>query len=378
MDSLSNSEIESALMAAGRDPSKAVKLLRDFAVVEASAPVRRQGRPWQYHLRVEEGKGSFVTKDLALPISTDKWHDADHLFDEIKQIVDMDREKTKNWTNEATEDDSVYFKPDVNPNYGRYEGQNPRISPETRVSANFGADYIYSGKFHRGIPFRNSDLGIIIEKELLPRVEQWVAETWPHYPLSPPGPPTNALINYYENDRGHIGAHADKTDSNQNPTTDPVVMLSLGATRSWEVIPKPPGKEKKITVRVPHNQVAVMHEPMQQNYLHAMPKATTSARGDRPVGEYSTLDNKDTKERISITFRWLKPLTDRELADELAKEKAKREERLEWIREREQEEFERRLYADRYGYDFNEELPVEEETALEKWERFLDERAKRR
>jgi hypothetical protein len=45
------------------------------------------------------------------------------------------------------------------------------------------------------------------------------------------------------------------------------------------------------------------------------------------------LDNKDTKERISITFRWLKPLTENELAIELAKEKDKREERLKWIRQ---------------------------------------------
>lgn len=256
---------------------------------------------WTQHL-TDKPKGTFVTQD-------DAFAHPDYLFSLCKAQLEQDRYLSDNWTNRLTESSAVYFKPDINP-------FNPlkRLAHATRVSLNMGADYLYTKKIYPGRVLQDTTLGRYIERYVFPEVAQWAQDTWPHDDVAAPGPPNNVLINYYEDDKGYIGAHADKTEVNQNPATDPVVMLSLGATRNWKVKPKKSGGQT-VTVQVKHGQAAIMHEPMQQNYLHEVPPGSTlRAKEPNIIQSYG-----GSTERFSLTFRWLAPLDTEERRAEMQK-----------------------------------------------------------
>lgn len=225
-----------------------------------------------------------------------------------REQIANDRDISKDWTDPVVEKlDSqghsyVFFKGDVNP-FGKSFG---RVDPSTRLSLNIGMPYVYSGVVNRGLPMDHPSDIVTFAKEFITYVDEFVKETWPYKDVPLPGPPNNILVNYYSNKDSNIGAHSDKVEPHEDPKTSPVVMISFGASRKWRVIPNSKAvHDKTIEFTTEHGQIAIMYEPMQQFWKHAVPKL-------KPIpfnGE---------EDRVSLTFRWLKNVSTEETATEKA------------------------------------------------------------
>ena len=91
------------------------------------------------------------------------------------------------------------------------------------------------------------------------------------------------FINGYENQRQHLGWHAD--DSPEMNPNEPVIVISLGAER--EIWHRPKDNHPDITrTLLGHGSMFVMPAGMQQTHDHRIPK------WDRAVGP-----------RVSLTYR---------------------------------------------------------------------------
>lgn len=256
---------------------------------------------WQQYLPQAPYFGSLISKEDVVPND-----DADTLYRLVMDQIATDAAISNDWLDpvvDEIEDDipKVWFKGDIN-SFGKPFG---RVSHRTRLSLNLGEDYVYSGIPNRGVPLAfDHPLINFIREHLIPLVEQQVSETWPYANIPTPGPPNNVLINYYRDQNSNIGAHSDEVEPHMHPATSPVAMLSFGASREWVVTPK---KDPRGFVRLPdadkltfftnHRQMAVMYEPMQQYWTHGVQAgvARTRARDGR-------------KDRVSLTFRWLRPV----------------------------------------------------------------------
>lgn len=266
------------------------------------------------HLPRAPHYGLLLTKNGAISQA-----ETDQFRDIVMRQVRADRALSNNWENKTVEqlddygDPIVLFKGDVNSmgsNYGR-------VKPETRVTLNVGMDYIYSDIVNRGVAFDNTADVVQYAQRFIPVVDEFVRNTWPYANTPLPGSPNNILINYYSDRESYIGAHNDKVAPHMNPDTSPVVMISIGAQRRWNVIPQfSKVYEKKIEFDTVNGQIAIMYEPMQQYWKHALPKRS-------PVPYYDSTGKK-VEDRISLTFRWLRPVP----RDESPSEKQKRLQRM--------------------------------------------------
>jgi len=94
------------------------------------------------------------------------------------------------------------------------------------------------------------------------------------------------FLNYYENEKQHLGWHAD--DSPSQDTNHPIAVVSFGADRMIYI------KEQSYKGEIPDtdkyilgdNTLFIMPARMQETHFHKIPK------GDKPCGG-----------RISLTFR---------------------------------------------------------------------------
>lgn len=112
-------------------------------------------------------------------------------------------------------------------------------------------------------------------------------------------PFNHVLFNRYRDGKDNMGFHA---DDEPELGRDPVIAaLSLGAERRFVLWRKGKRRGRKINVNLEHGSLLVMGGTIQHTWYHAVPK---DAGCDR--------------ERINVTFRWLKgpPGTRRAAADE--------------------------------------------------------------
>lgn len=93
----------------------------------------------------------------------------------------------------------------------------------------------------------------------------------------------SVLVNCYRNERDSVSWHADdEPELGPSPT---IASLSLGETRRFCLKPKR-GKAKRIDLQLHDGDLLVMSGDIQREWLHAVPKETTSRA-----------------ERINLTFR---------------------------------------------------------------------------
>lgn len=97
--------------------------------------------------------------------------------------------------------------------------------------------------------------------------------------------PNNCLLNYYPDGESSMGFHSDSSEE-LTPGTG-VAIVSLGAERAMEYRLKGDKRLNTLTVPLPSGSLLFMSDAMQQDWLHAIPKAPGSAP------------------RISVTFRSL-------------------------------------------------------------------------
>jgi alkylated DNA repair dioxygenase AlkB len=93
----------------------------------------------------------------------------------------------------------------------------------------------------------------------------------------------SVLLNRYESGSDSVGWHSD--DEPEMSQDHPIVSLSLGATRSFQ-IRKRQGPVQ--TFELGHGSLLVMHAGMQKEWKHQIPKTK------KPCGT-----------RINLTFRWM-------------------------------------------------------------------------
>ncbi len=100
------------------------------------------------------------------------------------------------------------------------------------------------------------------------------------------GAPFNhVVVNRYRDGRDSIGRHADaEPELGWCPV---IASLSLGVRRRFVLSRK--GKRKSRNVRLAHGSLLVMGGTLQHTWYHQLPK-----------------DPECTKERLNLTFRWLK------------------------------------------------------------------------
>lgn len=240
--------------------------------------------------------------------------ETDRFRDEVLRQIQIDRVISNNWENKTVEqlddqgDPVVLFKGDVNSQGGNYG----RVNPETRVTLNVGMDYFYTNIYNRGVTFDYPNDVVLYAKSFIPIVDEFVRNTWPYANIPLPGPPNNILINYYADREGNIGAHNDKVGPHMDENTSPVVMISIGAQRKWRVAPQSSEVyDKKINFDTINGQITIMYEPMQQYWTHELPKLT-------PV-PYIDSKGKKVEDRISLTYRWLRPVSRNETLSEKQK-----------------------------------------------------------
>ena len=92
------------------------------------------------------------------------------------------------------------------------------------------------------------------------------------------------LLNRYRNGRDSMGWHAD--DEPELDPEAPIASLSLGATRSFRLKPKPPAESEPLHYVLGHGDLLVMDPPTQQHWLHQVPQRL-----------------RVKEERINLTFR---------------------------------------------------------------------------
>lgn len=336
------SQIRKALVFTRGDVSAAAELVSgpktkrpDDDTADEDAPASKVARisdedEWKNML--PDG-GKLLVLDYAIDGDT-----ADEFMLLVKEQIDRDRELSEGWMSPMVEDARVVFKGDMklakdisNKPEASYWQRSPRVKPTTRLSANMGRHYFYSNKFHAGIPLGETAIGEFIERVFFPLVEKWVNDNWEES-VPPPGRPNNVLVNYYETYEGSIGAHSDRTEGNLNPETDPVVMISFGASRKWRLRSKKTTAEKKqpLDFWTKNRQAVIMMEPMQQNWTHEVPAVKGDALFQNALG-ISTA-------RVSLTFRWLKSVPSDRLEIELQKAEENRKRNIAiYTRERERE-----------------------------------------
>ncbi|QDJ96382.1 alkylated DNA dioxygenase [Xanthomonas phage Xoo-sp13] len=92
------------------------------------------------------------------------------------------------------------------------------------------------------------------------------------------------FMNYYENEKQHLGWHADDAEAIDH--TRPIAVVSVGAIRQLWTRPIEGGPEDIERFALNHGSLLVMKPGMQHTHYHKIPK------GDRPSGP-----------RISLTYR---------------------------------------------------------------------------
>lgn len=105
---------------------------------------------------------------------------------------------------------------------------------------------------------------------------------YPHYRARVFGNLDLCFVNYYEDERQHLGWHSD--DSPEQDDSAPIVVFSFGAEREIWVREKESDQRDRIVL--PHGSAFVMKPGMQQTHEHRIPKC------DRPCGS-----------RLSMTWR---------------------------------------------------------------------------
>lgn len=78
------------------------------------------------------------------------------------------------------------------------------------------------------------------------------------------------FLNYYDNEKNHIGWHAD--DSPEMDNERPIVIISLGAEREFWTCPKN-NKENVTKMILGNGSACVMLPHMQESFFHRIPKA---------------------------------------------------------------------------------------------------------
>lgn len=240
----------------------------------------------------------------------------DTLFELVLNQYRLDQKRSENWKNKLIErydldgNPEILFKGDVR--VGHY-AKDDRVIPATRSTLNIGMDYVYLGVPNRGIPFSYDSELVRYVNLFRYDVAEFIKKTWPYINQPFPGLPNNVLINYYpDGDQSNIGAHSDKVNVHQNQLTSPVAMISFGAGRKWQVTPSKgnPKNNGRIYFDAGNGQMAVMYEPMQQYWSHAVPKRSDFTKEDPMkyslVTPYQDTRGRIVRGRISLTFRWLK------------------------------------------------------------------------
>lgn len=150
----------------------------------------------------------------------------------------------------------------------------------------FGKE-VATPRFHQGygLPYRFSGVEVFggPVPELLKPFMAW-ANSLPEY-----GQRFNAvLVNWYESGEHYIGPHAD--DESQLAPGEPIVSISLGATRTLRIRDRGGSRAIRHNIDMPHGTCLVMGGAMQREFTHEVPKIG-GAKG-KAVGR-----------RINITFR---------------------------------------------------------------------------
>jgi alkylated DNA repair dioxygenase AlkB len=159
--------------------------------------------------------------------------------------------------------ETIDWRPETLTIFGRPR-QVPRL---VAWHGDSGAKYTYSGVLHEPLPWT----------PVLERIRGRVSELTAHR--------YNAvLLNRYRHGRDAMAWHADdETELGDEPV---IASVSLGATRRFRLRHR--ASRRTIAIDLSHGSLLVMSGPMQQHWLHSLPRTT------RPVGE-----------RINLTFRWV-------------------------------------------------------------------------
>lgn len=182
--------------------------------------------------------------------------------------------------------------------------------PLPRTVAHLGETYRFSGQEHSGTPFDEDAPGALglISRPLLVNVVYWAlcsqksalgggeaVHFKDHVPKD--WAPNECILNRYEEGSQYIGMHSDDEANLADPT---VVMITLGAERTWHLRSKlsvPGGvKPRPITIRPRHGDIHIMVGALQEHWKHGMPKCADS----------SIVPYKGSKVRFSLTFRQMK------------------------------------------------------------------------
>jgi alkylated DNA repair dioxygenase AlkB len=160
--------------------------------------------------------------------------------------------------------ESIDWRPETLTIFGRPR-QVPRL---VAWHGDRGARYTYSGVLHEPRPWL----------PVLERIRARVSELTAHR--------YNAvLLNRYRDGRDAMAWHAD--DEPELGDEPVIASVSFGATRGFRLRHR--ATRRTIAIDLSHGSLLVMSGPMQQHWLHSLPRTT------RPVGE-----------RINLTFRWVR------------------------------------------------------------------------
>lgn len=95
----------------------------------------------------------------------------------------------------------------------------------------------------------------------------------------------SVLLNLYRNGNDKVAWHADDEKSLSNPIN--IASISIGAEREFQFKSKH-NPDDKDEIKLTHGSLLVMHDPLQQNWLHQIP-----------------VRKKVTEPRINLTFRYI-------------------------------------------------------------------------
>jgi alkylated DNA repair dioxygenase AlkB len=135
------------------------------------------------------------------------------------------------------------------------------------------AKYSYSGSSLKGIPMPDE------LKEIIDKIQLFLPDTHPR--------PNAVLCNYYKDGNNYIAPHSD-TEVGLYPNTT-ICSLSLGATRTFEFIPKDAAEPGKTRIDLGSGSMVFMHPGTQLWYKHTVPKQPSIKEG-----------------RVNLTFRCAK------------------------------------------------------------------------
>ncbi len=149
-----------------------------------------------------------------------------------------------------------------------------KFIPEPRLVAWYGDEhcqYRYSGVRNEPLPWRAtlSQLRCLLEERLQAKFNC-------------------VLANYYRQGQDSMGLHSD--DEPELGDKPLIASLSFGQNRFFRFVHKQK-KEPSLKICLEHGSLLVMGGDTQKNWLHEVPKTKTL-----------------TKERINLTFRYIKPV----------------------------------------------------------------------